>query len=110
MNEIIKKAVEGGYEGLTLKDIETHNYDEFSYLEMTQDPLFWSCLGKSLGWEDSKCSGKCGSVYPEYVNGCVRCGKGVDLDPNMLYHALRYFELVLTQGDTEQFWSDLIKK
>lgn len=108
MEEAIRTAIEkGGYKD----QLWPEAYESLAVQNMVAlDPLFWQALGRALGREDSKCSSKCGSVYPEYVNGCVRCGKGIDPDPNMLYHALRYFELKLTRGDEEKFWKQLLKK
>lgn len=49
------------------------------------DPLFWQVLGKALGWVDA--------AY----------------NPNAWqWNARRYFDLVLTGGDTSKFWKELL--
>jgi predicted amidophosphoribosyltransferase len=108
MNEAIKLAIEkGGYEIHNFR-IGGEHIDRKEDEQIILDPLFWQALGKALGWEDSICE-TCKSKFPEYHNGCVRCGGHINPDPFMLYHALHYQELVLTGGDTEKFWKELIK-
>jgi hypothetical protein len=49
MKEAIKLAIEGGYDnkyGVNFSDYTKG--DEYSSTFL--DPLFWQCLGKSLGW------------------------------------------------------------
>lgn len=55
MNDILKKAIEGGWNDRLYRNmrnapenekagIETH------YRDLVLDPLFWQALGKSCGW------------------------------------------------------------
>lgn len=66
------------------------------------DNLFWQALGRAFRWEKVKTYNKpCG------IKDCT----GEHLEgKDWKDHALRYFELKLTGGDEEKFWSDLIKK
>lgn len=134
MNEAIKLAIEkGGYEPFKSFHMEyckqVHYMDgqlvvepgaggtaTRLYLAITQDPAFWQALGRALGW---------GKHVGEFVPGKMyetnsqwewdivqhpwqhKIEEGTE---KWLYHALRYFELVLTQGDTEAFWKDLLKE
>lgn len=80
--------------------------------EAILDPLFWQSLGKALGWNKRVCKG-CGSidkpVKGEYHDICPRCNRGnEDRIELCLYQAHHYFDLVLTNGDTEKFWQDLL--
>lgn len=104
--EAIEKALSGGwnakYTVLPLAHAVNH------WHEIALDPSFWKGLGKALGWEDCKCTGRCGSVYPEYVNGCVRCGESVRADEHYLFHSLKFARLILTGGDTDAFWKELL--
>jgi hypothetical protein len=55
---------------------------------ISQDPLFWQALGKAQGWSNYE-PGLSYSSWHEF--------------------ALKYFDLVLTGGDTEQLWKQLIE-
>lgn len=53
------------------------------------DPLFFQALGKALGWH-----------------------KGIAPEHEYLYwsaHAKAFYDLTLTGGDIEAFWTDLLK-
>jgi hypothetical protein len=89
MDEAIILAIEkGGYE----KHRMFH-----SYADTTHDPLFWQALGKALGWDNK---GYCnfGELQP-----CIHL-------PNYKWKdkAHQYFDLVLTDVDTEKFFKELI--
>lgn len=102
MNEAIKLAIEkGGY------DIHASNIvpDRYLELEIVQDSKFWQALGKALGWKDKVVVGiKKGE--PD------RKGKVLHFEYNgeWLQEALHYHELLLTGGDTEKFWKELLTK
>jgi hypothetical protein len=82
MNEAIKLAIEkGGYE------ISDQKYAKLMSFPNVLDPLFWQALGKALGWDDFRAA----------------------VPPLWLANALHYHELLLTGGDTEKFWKELIK-
>ena len=61
MKEAIQKAIEGGYnkfpgsKGFKLKDDILVKWDEGQvHNHFLLDPLFWQCLGKALGWNQTK--------------------------------------------------------
>lgn len=75
MKEAIQKAIEGGYVNQMIYNHYDNNmisYLNFSYLVFL-DPLFWQCLGKSLGWKGEK------------IRMCVGCGVALkwNEDPTM---------------------------
>jgi hypothetical protein len=95
MINAIKLAIEkGGYD----KDIANSNQfsRERTEAEIILDPLFWQALGKALGWGE---------------NAGI---KSSDIENTWLplsgwkYHAHQYFDLVLTGGDVEKFWKELL--
>lgn len=109
MEQIILKAIEGGYKS-SENLIEVWGVYHHVGYGFVLDPLFWQALGKECGWESNQCE-KCKSTYPEYVNGCVRCGGHVSPDKNHLHYALRFHEINLTQGwdKAVEYLEDLIK-
>lgn len=91
MNDAIRIAIEkGGYKRTGFPDdvLERFALNNPPYILMDAD--FWQALGKALGWENCK--------FP-------LCSK-----THWKEHAHEYFDLVLTGGDTEQFFKDLINK
>jgi hypothetical protein len=115
----IEKAIEGGY-----GEYGTVWWDEVlgpviplrdggnavGWMHAALDPEFWQSLGKALVWGDCICKG-CGKAYPEYVNGCVVPHSGersVRADPHYLHHTGIFIRLVLTEGDTQKFWDELL--
>jgi len=60
INDAIKKANEGGYQGF-----ESPSYVETAHASAFLDPAFWQSLGKAMGWEDERecplpcCGGIC---------------------------------------------------
>lgn len=87
--EIISKAVRGGWQP---PNLELQHEAVF-----VLDPAFWQALGKALGWWDD--IGQIPSKMPK---------RRIDQDP-WNYHAHRFYDLILTGGDTEKFWADLLK-
>lgn len=61
------------------------------------DPTFWQALGKALGWREEE-------WHPTrtYPDGSQKTWAGY------MPHAHRFYDLILTGGDTEKFWSDLL--
>lgn len=96
MNEAIKLAIEkGGYDHKQMKFTAgslfwfgEHKPEKDIQNEMALDPLFWQALGKALGWKERT--------------------KTIHYQTWYLY-AKEYFHLLLTGGDTEQFFKDLLK-
>lgn len=84
--EAIEKAIEGGWE--PYKTRTTLPNWQITAL----DPAFWQALGKALGWP---------SVTP---------GNSVmtqEFPQTWRYHALHFYDLILTGGDTAAFWKSL---
>lgn len=102
--EVILKAIDGGWlQGTNHFDPEDDSictaYPDsdtpdrlIGKYEIALDPTFWQALGRALGWGDT-----------ELENG---------IEPFAvlwyLFHAHRFFDLILTGRDTTQFWSDLL--
>ncbi|MCK9369528.1 hypothetical protein M0R04_06445 [Candidatus Dojkabacteria bacterium] len=103
MNEAIKLAIEkGGYDKERMKyPIAEYNMylDE---LIAPLDPLFWQALGKALGWAE------CEPWWNDDKQMMI-CPT-LHITPCWSVYALRFFELTLTQGDTEAFWKELLRK
>ncbi|HLL74195.1 MAG TPA: hypothetical protein VK421_02945 [Pyrinomonadaceae bacterium] len=102
MNEAIKLGIEkGGYYTAPLEEQEYDIKDEqlfwygpeypeegstiYTFAEIVLGPLFWQSLGKALGWPDETHNGEYWQVI-----------------------AHDYFQLVLTGGDTEAFWRNIL--
>lgn len=106
MNEAIKLAIEkGGYKFSPIiewyRPIASIYADHCKPLDyplnsVFSDPLFWQALGKAL-------------IDHRRWRRPITVNKGLPDKPVWLFHALRYHELILTGGDTERFWKDLLK-
>jgi hypothetical protein len=82
MNDAIKLAIEkGGYENKPIWITES---------DIILDPLFWQALSKALGWKEF-------------------AGRGEGSYPIWKWQAHRYFDLVLTGGNKEKFWEELLQ-
>lgn len=117
MNEAIKLAIEkGGYEPQVenklslylmsngeIADIENHEMyaveDVIDTKAFLLDPQFWQALGKALGWNRD---------YKIGIQHIV--GQSWMIIPAWQYWANHYFNLILTGGDTEAFWKELLKQ
>lgn len=93
--EAIKLAIEkGGYKN------HVGRTDPISKLYLTNDPTFWMSLGRALGWAEKNYA--CPTCWKPFTHAAYI--------EDWKYHALRYFELVLTKGDTEGFLDKLLKQ
>lgn len=126
MNEAIKLAIEkGGYKAADIERCSIwHQHPEsesfcidytYSKLDMSGergghvdaftkeqtvlDPLFWQALGRALGWSNH-------GMDKHY---CLNFPYFDWQDYDWVFYAHQYFDLVLTNGDTEKFWKDLTK-
>ena len=99
MNEAIKLAIgKGGYKNLRVdlgSDGNLYTFGErFHNKELDNmlvlDPLFWQALGKALEWRH---------LHGEFCDclGTVWREK-----------AHQYFDLLMTDGDTDKFWRELL--
>jgi hypothetical protein len=125
MNEAIKLAIE-------------QSGKLFHEDSCTTDPLFWQALGRALGWDSNTGSSysccfsqeglkvfskqKVGIIVGESKDKeCWRVqwlgnsskevySKNYILVKDWLYQAHQYFDLLLTGGDTEKFWKELLNQ
>ena len=98
-NETCRVAIKkGGYKNeIGILDTTLRLEQELSLYEQAfiiQDPLFWQALGKALGWG-----------FNLKKNPFDEDEIGVD---RWLAEALNYFHLVLTGGNTEKWWQELL--
>lgn len=64
--------------------------------EIALDPIFWQALGKALGWYEWPLKHRPVDL--------------ADLDFKCpLCNAHRFYDLILTEGEPEQFWKELLK-
>lgn len=128
-------GIDGDYEtdGWSYRDI----IDDGIQYKLILDPLFWEALGEALGWY-KYCCVNCGSSKSKYSqigesgDGWTVCVCGIDAEENDLYtqnsedemindelyawgniptfqfHARRYFNLLMTEQDTDKFWEELL--
>ncbi len=106
MNEAIKLQHEA-YELAIQKGGYNPDHERYKFFEtIILDPLFWQALGKALGWDIAVCE-HCGKCWRRKEKCAIYQEFGGVLEP-WLYHALRYYELNLTGGDTEKFWKKFL--
>ena len=82
MEEIIKKAIKGGYEKERYYFDSNGNFDDEPYEVVLMKSSFWQSLGKAEGWGDKK-------VLTSY---------GVTERNTWLHYAKMFHEINLTQG------------
>lgn len=70
--------------------------EEMTFDEIVLDPLFWQALGKALGKEDE-----------DYTDDPFADWKYWEWWKGAAHH---YFDIILTGGDTEKFWSELLDR
>lgn len=115
--QAIDKALEGGWRP---KRVIVGNHNESGYRseEIVLDPDFWQGLGKALGWGSAVACIKCGHYW---LFGTIKCPvdgseklkdtkTGRDGYINVWHsYAMDFYDLILTGGDTEKFWDELLK-
>lgn len=85
--QVTERAIEGGYSpSWNIKALE--DFPEL-YDRMVLDPTFWQALGRAL---DSKAH-----YHTMYEIDALTTG-------------IEFFRLVLTGGDTEKFWAELLNE
>lgn len=105
LNEAIKLAIEkGGYNAELCKPSENKlgKWHSFNCPEtingqkdLVLDPLFWQALGKALEERFEK------SQAPSFVS----------FDKwDWTYYAHQYFDLIMTEQSTDEFWKSLLIK
>lgn len=125
--EVIEKAIEGGWQGGDYWELSHRDVcNEYQIVPndgtdavyhgklktrsqcIALDPSFWQSLGSALGWAK------------EGLGVCVGCGRGNErdcrcdqdnpIDDEWHYHAMRFYDLILTSGDTDAYWKELLAK
>lgn len=108
--EAIEKAIEGGWKPLAVEVGLKWIYDEdgvhwynpeetrdgsvtFGFHEIALDKTFWQSLGKALGKEGIE---------------LTRSHENWDTEPWWQYAARRFYDLILTGGDIEKFWNEVL--
>lgn len=112
----IEKAIEGGwmpYLAVKLDNVGGkaayffYKYNEEQSIpsngiwltEIALDPTFWQALGKALGWNEFEAK----ESWKNYATGEVlKVGRD-----HREAHA--FYDLILTGGDTEAYWNELLK-
>jgi hypothetical protein len=92
-NEAIKLAIENGWNAKLGSVVVMSG-------AFALEATFWQALGRALGWK--KVVDADLFYSPAASEKVMKAG--------WLYQALRYHELVLTGGDTDKFWKDLLKE
>lgn len=90
---IIEKAIEGGWKFQRSDRVSDEEAIEITLLDWERialDPSFWQSLGKSLGWVTHTMSGELPLREQDWY-----------------IEAKRFYNLILTGGDTEKFWNEL---
>lgn len=112
--EAIEKAIEGGWKlnrevehrdfseeptfgkrGIAYKTTDALIYGEKSYADIALDPTFWQALGKSLEWN-------------KIADGKDWSPEKYGFMPVWKHYALKFYDLILTNGDTDTFWKELL--
>jgi len=100
-------------EGEAQEYSERHPINE-AHERIVCDLLFWQALGKAKGWEEhpilyrrDSIQGKIGflheDIYDEARPNWAR-------EPRWHYNALSFFDLLMTSGDMQAYWDEIIKK
>ena len=104
MEEIIKKAIEGGWEkdGFIYAG-KLHGVDLCAVL----DSSFWESLGKECGWIEYRtvCCGVVSFGKGTYCKSCEKGNAPVTAKDNWKFFALKFHEINLLQGfETAVAW------
>lgn len=115
--EAIEKGIEGGWETYA------SYWQTIDWQVIALDPSFWQALGKALGWLAKYLQTECPKCHHDvkYLNPgnfCPECGSvTVSVEHWRQYtrstftdYAHRFYDLILTGGDTEAFWNELLTK
>lgn len=115
MENAIKKAIEGGYDvknqfmsGDSLEEyLKSEKFKKDLY-KILLDPLFWQCLGKSLGWGKMFCL-ICLRKEPE-LNKCNCRGQVYDVSATWKYHWHRFIDHLTEGKSPDEFFNQLLIK
>ena len=115
--KIIELAVEGEWKPWWLgKPVKvSHSFIEVLekeavvyqwWQEIALDPLFWQALGNRLMWSEKGAleifekNEKVKTIHKRFE---------VSATPLWKHYAFEFYNLILTNGDTEYFWEELLK-
>lgn len=102
--EAIEKAIEGGWDCKIVKqeplEMRRKNSEHISHTQAALDPLFWQALGKSLGWE---------MIWNGQYMNTRHNPKELVMVEGWEYNAHRLYDLILTNGDTDAYWEEILK-
>ena len=122
MENIIKKAIEGGYGGKGYFNIFSLGIKRDAEYYMVLDPLFWQSLGKACGWTETSIKYLGISISKEELlrllnkikpfqnypdgrqGGTIEKVLRMDDIPTWQFHALHFHEINLTQS-----WDESVK-
>lgn len=105
---IIKLAIEGGYDkGVAGVNGQTREQYLVGYSQhLVLEPAFWQALGKAKGWNH-----KCTDCYIGEPHEWCKSGSHLEKDKyeNCAWFdcANKFFNLLMTNGDTSKFWDDI---
>ncbi len=92
--EVIDKAKEGGWKPSGLDLYKVGNVDAINKYRVVLSPEFWIALGKALNKNES---------YLSPLYGCD------DVEGDWWWGiAMRFYDLILTGGDTDAFWQEIL--
>lgn len=110
----IKRAIEGGwrpyFEDSSAEDtvhFVLYDRERPSEKEIALDPSFWQSLGKALGWE-KQCEFCEAWFEPENPRHCW-CDTKPFWIGGHIKRARDFYDLILTGGDTDAYWKELLK-
>ncbi len=121
--QAIEKAVEGGWQqwangtSPSGEDLAASIDNAiFDWPITALDPTFWQALGKTLGWEKKMVVRRgmvIGNFGWESPDKNIRfygeeMGAGMDYMNPWVYYAHRFYDLILTGGDTDKFWQEIL--
>jgi hypothetical protein len=103
--QAIEKAIEGGYKIDLAWFVDLPVY---AHAQIIIDPDFWQALGKALGWLNH-CPANIDHKPTTNPLECPECGCSYNGAQIWKDSAHRFYDLILTGGDTEKFWDDLLQ-
>lgn len=106
--QAIEKAIEGGWK------FRGYDFDikflvkKYPY-HIALDRSFWQALGKALGWGEKRYKQSVVATLIRGGNHRAHIRMQRKPTPNRWKkEALRFYDLILTGGDTEKFWAELL--
>ena len=95
--QAIEKAITGGWQPLSEWG---SSWVDIPQERIALDPTFWQALGKALGWDEDNTT--------DMIWTCALCNQECGGHSKWLHYSHRFYDLILTSGDTEKFWEELL--